>query len=259
MVMYASRLTLAMLITIPIAFPASCVTTDTSVYCGTRQWRFLIEEAAEQSQVPPAWPEAILHAESAGCAYTNGIPTVSSAGAMGLMQLMPETWEKMKFQLHLGEDPFDPHDNILASVAYLRDLYDQFGLEGAIASYHSGPSRYLEHLRTGQALPISTLDYVSRVLTLINVESVSSPLFVERGSRTGTLSKSEEAAQIAKLRINSKDEARADHALSRRLFIDLTRTGHLSEAPPPEPAGRSSKSKFNSNRRDAEPQNPEAR
>jgi len=85
---------------------AHAVPSGRSVYCGTRQWRPSIKVAANQFKVSSAWLEAILRVESAGCAYTNGLPTISSAGAMGLMQVMPVTWKRLQAELHLGQDPF---------------------------------------------------------------------------------------------------------------------------------------------------------
>ena len=56
-----------------------------------------------------------MQAESGGDARA-----VSSKGAMGLMQIMPETWADSAAQRYsLGADPFDPHDNIIAGAAYL--------------------------------------------------------------------------------------------------------------------------------------------
>lgn len=61
---------------------------------------------------------------------------VSSAGAQGLMQIMPETGR----DLALG-DPFDPQDNIDAGIRYLRQLMDAFpDRRHAVAAYNAGPS-----------------------------------------------------------------------------------------------------------------------
>jgi hypothetical protein len=82
---------------------------------------------------------------------------------MGLMQLMPATWSRLREQLHLGSDPYDPADNILAGTAYLRELDDAFGPSGALAAYHAGPERYEQWLLAGRPLPAATLDYLDRV------------------------------------------------------------------------------------------------
>jgi soluble lytic murein transglycosylase-like protein len=82
---------------------------------------------------------------------------------MGLMQLMPATWVKLSARYGLGLDPFDPRDNILAGTANLKVLHDRLGLAGFLAAYHAGPSRYEQHLATGQPLPPETIAYVAAV------------------------------------------------------------------------------------------------
>ncbi len=85
----------------------------------------MITEAATRAQIPASWIAAVLHAESRGDAHA-----VSSAGAMGLMQVMPGTWASLRASLGLGDDPFDPHDNILAGATYLRWMRDRYGETG---------------------------------------------------------------------------------------------------------------------------------
>ena len=63
------------------------------------------------------------------------------------MQIMPETWNELRSRFHLGADPFDPHDNIIAGAAYLRELRDRFGERGSLAAYNAGPGRYEDHLQ----------------------------------------------------------------------------------------------------------------
>lgn len=116
-----------------------------------------IAEAAQRFQLPTAWIRAVLVAES------NGNPrAVSPKGAMGLMQLMPATWQALRVQHRLGADPFDPHDNIIAGAAFIRLLYDRYGSPGWIAAYNAGPGRYEASLR-GRALPSETRAYVAAV------------------------------------------------------------------------------------------------
>lgn len=91
-----------------------------------------------------------------------GVPIVSAQGAMGLMQLMPETWSEMRGAHDLGSNPFDPHDNILAGAAYLRAMYDRFGYPGLFAAYNAGPRRY-ERFLAGTGLPAETLRYTARI------------------------------------------------------------------------------------------------
>jgi membrane-bound lytic murein transglycosylase B len=118
----------------------------------------MIAEAATRAQVPAAWIAAVLHVESRGDARA-----VSSAGAMGLMQVMPGTWASLRASLGLGDDPFDPHDNILAGATYLRWMRDRYGEAGFLAAYNAGPARYEDHLATGRPLPAETRNYVASV------------------------------------------------------------------------------------------------
>jgi hypothetical protein len=82
---------------------------------------------------------------------------------MGLMQLMPDTYEEMRQRHGLGHDPHDPRDNILAGTAYLRALYERFGFPGLFAAYNAGPGRYQERLTGGRPLPVETRAYLARL------------------------------------------------------------------------------------------------
>jgi len=127
------------------------------------RWRPHIQEASARCGVPRAWIERVMRAESAGQTMLNGRPTTSSAGAMGLMQLMPRTWAEMRTALGLGADPHDPRDNILAGGCYLRWMYDRFGYPGLFAAYNAGPGRYAAHLSGKVRLPAETVGYLSTV------------------------------------------------------------------------------------------------
>lgn len=128
-----------------------------------QDWRLYILEASSRFGVPVAWIERVMHAESRGRTHLNGRPIRSSAGAMGLMQLMPGTWADMRTRIGLGRDPDDPHDNILAGTLYLRLMYDRFGYPGLFAAYNAGPGRYAEHLAGRRALPAETVGYLASV------------------------------------------------------------------------------------------------
>jgi soluble lytic murein transglycosylase-like protein len=173
----ASSIALAML-----ALSPTVSHSDGSLYCGTTQWQSQIASAASHFGLPERWLHAVIGAESGGCDTMNGEPTLSPAGAMGLMQLMPSTWAAYREKLQLGDNPHEPHDNILAGSAYLRDLYDRYGWPGALAAYHAGPARYDEYLSAGRPLPPATLDYLAHVERLTADEaplpSVDRTLFV---------------------------------------------------------------------------------
>ncbi|HET9593983.1 MAG TPA: lytic transglycosylase domain-containing protein, partial [Anaeromyxobacteraceae bacterium] len=77
---------------------------------------------------------------------------VSSAGAVGLMQLREPTMRREVERSGLrSADPRDPVANVQAGVRYLRRLVDAFGdLDLALMAYNAGPSRIRAHLRQGQ-------------------------------------------------------------------------------------------------------------
>lgn len=126
-----------------------------------------VSEAATRANIPPAWITAVMRAESQGDASA-----VSPKGAMGLMQIMPDTWRELRAALNLGADPYDPHDNIVAGAAYLRRLHDRYGDAGFLAAYNAGPRRYEQRLTAGKMLPDETRKYVTRVTRLLDGVSV---------------------------------------------------------------------------------------
>ncbi len=132
------------------------------------RWRTEIARASARFAVPATWVERVIRAESGGRTMIGGQPIRSSAGAMGLMQLMPATWAAMRAAHGLGNDPYDPGDNILAGTAYLRALYDRFGYPGLFAAYNAGPGRYAEHVRSGRPLPRETRAYLAAVADIVS-------------------------------------------------------------------------------------------
>ena len=127
------------------------------------RWQDFIAEASRRFGVPEAWIRAVMQAESGGRTMLDGRPITSRAGAMGLMQVMPDTYEEMRRAHGLGSDPYDPRDNILAGTAYLRAMYDRYGYPGLFAAYNAGPERYDEYLRDGRPLPAETRAYLATI------------------------------------------------------------------------------------------------
>ncbi|MET4449065.1 hypothetical protein ABIB75_007377 [Bradyrhizobium sp. GM2.2] len=123
-----------------------------------------IAEASRRFAVPVQLVCAVIQVESSGKAQA-----VSSRGALGLMQIMPGTWVDLSARYNLGIDPFDPHDNIFAGAAYLREMLDRFGSDGFLAAYNAGPQRYAKHLTTGRALPEETLAYLNKLEPLTGI------------------------------------------------------------------------------------------
>ncbi len=126
-----------------------------------------VREAAQRFGIPDHWIYAVIRIESAG--RTRG---VSSAGAMGLMQLMPGTWARQRDRFALGSDPFDPRDNIMAGTSYLREMYDRYGAQGFLAAYNAGPGRYEAWLGGRRSLPLETRRYVAKIAPMLRAERI---------------------------------------------------------------------------------------
>ena len=128
-----------------------------------------ITEAAQRFGIPERWIRAVLRAESAG-----DVRAISSAGALGLMQVMPDTWAGLRVRYRLGRDPYDPHDNIIAGAAYLREMWDRYGnVSAMLAAYNAGPRRYDEYLATGRVLPAETRAYVATLAPILGGAAAS--------------------------------------------------------------------------------------
>jgi hypothetical protein len=130
-------------------------------------WRDLIAEASSRFDVPQQWIRAVMHRESGGRATVNGKAITSSAGAVGLMQVMPGTYAELRDRHGLGPTPTDPHDNIMAGTAYLREMYDQFGSPGFLAAYNCGPACYTAVQAGRQRLPRETKQYVAALAPVV--------------------------------------------------------------------------------------------
>jgi hypothetical protein len=140
-----------------------------------------VTEAAQRSGIPASWIRAVMQAESGGDARA-----VSPKGAMGLMQIMPETWATLRLRYGLGADPFDPHDNIIAGAAYLRELHDRYGSPGFLAAYNAGPARYEDYVATGQPLPAETRSYVALLAPMVGDGVISDVTLVPVAARSWT-------------------------------------------------------------------------
>jgi soluble lytic murein transglycosylase-like protein len=149
-------LALGPLQTVPLALAEPPAAVDPHL----ARWSAFVGEASARFAIPDRWIYAVIAAESGGRTALDGAPITSIAGAVGLMQLMPETYWDMRMRHGLGPDPHVPRDNILAGTAYLRAMYDRFGFPGLFAAYHAGPGRYRKHLTTGRPLPRATIAYL---------------------------------------------------------------------------------------------------
>lgn len=177
-----------------------------------------VTEASKRFAVPEHWIRSVMRVESAG-----EVRARSRKGAMGLMQIMPGTWTDLRARYGLDTDPYDPRDNILAGAAYLRELYQRFGVSGFLAAYNAGPGRYENHLATGRPLPDETQGYVAKLAPTIESEPsggkliavaksttlARSPLFARRTGSNSTVDRMAHGA-------------RPDRLSSVRAVVDLS-------------------------------------
>ncbi|MBZ8134117.1 lytic transglycosylase domain-containing protein [Afifella sp. IM 167] len=201
-------------------FPASATaqTTATETRPAVDPYRAYVAEASQRFGLPERLLRAVMTAESDGIARA-----VSSKGATGLMQIMPDTWIELSARYRLGNDPFDPRDNILAGTAYLRELHDQYGSPGFLAAYNAGPGRYDEYLVDGRPLPAETRNYVAVLAPYVDASAASlaaipvqinrrdwtqSPLFVAQadgGSAAVPAESSVKPATITETQVDGTD------------------------------------------------------
>lgn len=134
-----------------------------------------IREAAQRFGLPASWISAVMALESSGDAQA-----LSPQGAMGLMQITPDTWAGLRTRHGLGADPYEPRDNILAGAAYLREMHARYGSPGFLAAYNAGPARYEEHLTTGRELPAETQIYVAILTPMIGEVQVGGTAGITR-------------------------------------------------------------------------------
>lgn len=115
----------------------------------------LVHEAAAKYAVDPKLLSAIAEVESGGSQFAE-----SEAGAVGVMQLMPDT------AASLGVNPYDEKQNVEGGAKYLRQMLDSFGgdVRKAVAAYNAGPRAVQEY---GGVPPYrETQDYVDKVLDI---------------------------------------------------------------------------------------------
>ena len=116
----------------------------------------LVEEAAKRYGLPPQFLSSVARAESGFRP-----DAVSPQGAVGIMQLMPATAQR------LGADPADPRQNVEAGARYLSELLlkyqdDDYQVRKALAAYNAGPGAVDRY----QGVPPyrETVAYVERVI-----------------------------------------------------------------------------------------------
>jgi hypothetical protein len=134
------------------------------------RWDGIVTEASQRFHVPKDWIRAVMRQESGGRTMLGeGVPIVSSAGAVGLMQVLPATYVEMAAQYRLGNNPYEPRDNIMAGAAYLRWLQHKYGYPAMFAAYNAGPGRLEDHLK-GASLPAETRAYVGGIAKTLKLQ-----------------------------------------------------------------------------------------
>jgi len=119
-----------------------------------RTYDALIARASHAHGIPAALVKAVIHAESAFDPRA-----VSPKGAMGLMQLMPDTARSLGVA-----QPFRAEENVLGGTRYLRELHDRYGSwTFTLAAYNAGPTA-VDRYR-GVPPYAETREYVRRVLS----------------------------------------------------------------------------------------------
>jgi soluble lytic murein transglycosylase-like protein len=124
----------------------------------------LADAAADRYGLPRALVRSVMAAESGFEPLA-----VSPKGAIGLMQLMPDTAEV------LGVDPNDPAQNVDAGARYLRDLLNKYnyGLRHALAAYNAGPGAVDKY--NGVPPYRETINYISRIEKKLKAAAVIKP------------------------------------------------------------------------------------
>ncbi|MBC7187800.1 MAG: transglycosylase SLT domain-containing protein [Calditrichaeota bacterium] len=114
-----------------------------------------IRDACQRYDMPLHLVYAVIHHESAGNPHA-----VSAKNAKGLMQLTDQTARHLRVR-----NVFDPKENILAGVRYLRQMLDRFAgdIKLALAAYNAGPGAVQKH--NGVPPYAETQKFVERVLT----------------------------------------------------------------------------------------------
>ncbi|WP_419897595.1 lytic transglycosylase domain-containing protein [Roseomonas sp. USHLN139] len=195
-------------------------------------WGPYIREASARFAFPENWIREVMRQESGGRLYAaDGSLITSGAGAMGLMQVMPQTYDLLRPRLGLGLDAYEPRDNILAGTAYLREMYDRFGSPLFLAAYNAGPDRVAFYLSGAKILPDETENYVARIAPRLGPATVAmaaapaapTPAMAPGGLAPGSLVSAAPAMPVA-------SAAGSDWGLQLGAFADPAAARQIAEA-----------------------------
>jgi soluble lytic murein transglycosylase-like protein len=137
------------------ANPFASYSVNSSLPVADQNLSSLIDAAARKYNVDPKLVSAVAEVESGG-----DQDAASSAGAVGVMQLMPDT------AAALGVNPYDKKSNIEGGAKYLRQMLDAFDgdVRRAVAAYNAGPQAVKDY---GGVPPYQeTQNYVNKVLDI---------------------------------------------------------------------------------------------
>lgn len=156
--------TITILILIITAVGLGYVYEQVSIYLQKRahpiEYEEYVMKYSEEYNVPPAIIYSVIKAES-----SFNSAAISSAGAVGLMQLMPDTFEDIASRL-LGESVnegllYDPNTNIKYGTFYLKHLYDRFkSWDLTFAAYNAGPSNVNKWLTNPEYIINNEIVYI---------------------------------------------------------------------------------------------------
>ena len=112
---------------------------------GGHKYEDMVIKEAQRVGLDPSIAVHALYKETGN--LKNPETAKSSAGAIGVMQLMPKTAKE------LGVDPLVPEDNVRGGVMYLKKMYDKYQDPTlALAAYNAGPGRLDKAIKSGQGI-----------------------------------------------------------------------------------------------------------
>ena len=139
-----------------IPFILSSLESNISILSGEREEASvysvddIINYAAMKNQLDPALIKALIQIESSG-----KHEIISSAGAIGLTQLMPQT------AAMLNVDPYNKFSNVMGGSYYLKKLVDSYGLHDGLIAYNCGPGNFER-----KNIPAESHSYAHKVMNL---------------------------------------------------------------------------------------------
>jgi hypothetical protein len=175
-----------------------------------------VTEASKRFGVPEHWIRTVLQVEGDGklrARSPKGAPWGSCRSCQG-------PGLNCALATGLDADPYNPHDNILAAAAYIRELHDRYGSPGFLAAYNAGASALPA---TGRPIPEQTQAHVATLAPKIEGKQTDgkiaavaksltwagSPLFAVRTARNSTVDRLPRGVH-------------PDHPLSDRAVVDLS-------------------------------------